>query len=175
MWVLPQTELLTVQSSRLRRNVVMGSGFLAGDEIAELAAADFEWGTSGSEYFRTSLYNYRKARINARYDLSSTLHLSADYRILGNKNPLAGSPFKSLSHQESASLQWLPKGSRVDFVGTYEHCGFDTRMTYLDPTFLIATIADYREYCHDVSATVNTTLPAFLKASADLSAGGRRC
>ena len=168
--VLPQTELLTVENSRLQRNVVLGS---ASWRVMKslLAAADFEWGRSGSEYFRTSLYNYRKARINARYDLSSTLHLSADYRILSNKNPLAGSPYKSLSHQESASLQWLPKGSKMDFIGTYEHCGFDTRMTYLDPGFLITDIADYREYCHDISATANVTLPAFLK-HARLSAGG---
>ncbi|HYA17206.1 MAG TPA: hypothetical protein VEF06_07060 [Bryobacteraceae bacterium] len=168
--VLPQTGLLTVENSRLRRNVVLGGASWRPTKSL-LASADFEWGMSGSEYFRTSLYNYRKARINARYDLTSTLHLSADYRILGNKNPLAGTPYKSLSHQESASLQWMPTGSKVDFIGTYEHCGFDTRMTYLDPGFLITDIADYREYCHDVSATANATLPGFLK-KARLSIGG---
>ena len=26
-------------------------------------------------------------------------------------------------------------------------------MEYLDPTYLISTIADYREYCHDINAT----------------------
>ena len=173
--VQPQTGLLTIQKSRLRRNVVIGSAswrVFKGFTVA----SDVEWGSSGNEYFRTSLYDYRKIRLSGRYDLTSTIHLSADYRIMGNRNPLAGNPYKSLSHQESASIQWMPKGKKIDFIGTYEHCGFQTEMSYLDPGTLLPTIARYREYCHDANATANLKLKRGSIAaggSALLTAGSR--
>jgi len=168
--VLPQAGLLTVRNSKLRRNVALGS---ASWRVFQklLASGDFEWGSSGSQYFRTSLYDYRKARLTGRYDVSSALHLSADYMVLSNRNPLAGSPYKFLSHQESFSLQWAPSAKKVDFIGTYEHCGYHTQIQYLDPGTLVSAISKYREYCHDVTATANAVLPAFLN-HARISAGG---
>ncbi len=168
--VLPRTGLLTVQSSKLRRNVVLGS---ASWRVFQrlLASGDFEWGSSGSQYFRTSLYDYRKARLTARYDVSSSLHLSADYMVLSNRNPLAGSPYKFLSHQESFSLQWAPPANKVDLIGTYEHCGYHTQIEYLDPGTFLSGISNYSEYCHDVTATANAVLPGFLN-HARISAGG---
>jgi hypothetical protein len=132
---------------------------------------DFEWTSSGNQYFRTSLYNYRKARIMGRYDISPALHVSADYSVLSNSNPLAGSPYKFLAHQESLSAQWTPAAKKFSFDGTWEHCGYQTRMSYLDPTYLLPAVSIYREYCHDVTANVNATLPGFLR-HAMLSAGG---
>jgi hypothetical protein len=168
--VLPQTGLLTVQSSRLRRNAVLGS---ASWHVFQklLASGNFEWGSSGRQYFRTSLYDYRKARLSVRYDVSSSLHLGADYMILANQNPLAGSPYKFLSHQESFSLQWAPSARKVDLIGTYEHCGYHTQIEYLDPGTLLSAISNYREYCHDVTATANAVLPGFLNHGR-ISAGG---
>lgn len=167
---LPASGLLTVVNSTLRRNVVLGS---AGWRIANKlrANADFEWGISGSEYFRTSLYDYRKARMMGQYDISPALHLTADYTVLSNRNPLAGSPYKYLSHQESLAVQWTPKGKKVDFDAAWEHCGYHTEITYLDPTYLDSGLSNYREYCHDVMATVNAVLPALFD-HAKISAGG---
>lgn len=168
--VLPQTGLLTIQNSALRRNVVLGSASWRMNQRF-LASSDFEWGASGSEYFRTSLYNYRKVRMSGRYDFSSAFHLNADYRILTNRNPLAGSPYKDLSHQESLGLQWTPatKGTSVDVV--YEHCGDHMEIDYLDPEYLTPTLSEYREYCHDISATASFALPAALHR-AKVTAGG---
>lgn len=169
--VLPQTGLITVQSDKLARNVALGSAsWRVNGKL--LVAADFEFGRSGSEYYRTSLYDYQKARITGRYDVLSSMRVSVDYRVLGNRNPLAGSPYKYLSHQESAAVQWTPrKLKNTSFDGVYEHCGYRTQMTYLDPTYLIQNTSDYREYCHDVSATMSITLPKALNR-ARLTAGG---
>jgi hypothetical protein len=168
--VLPLSGLLTIQNSKLRRNVVLGSAaWRLGNRFR--ANGDFEWGSSGSEYFRTSLYNYRKARLMGRYELLPTVRLSADYTILSNNNPLAGSPYKYLSHQETIAVQWTPTGKKFDFDAAWEHCGYQTRIDYLDPTYLLSAVSVYREYCHDVTASINTTLPAFLK-HAKVSAGG---
>ena len=169
--VLPQAGLITVQTDKLSRNVALGSAsWRVSSKL--LVAADFELGRSGSEYYRTSLYNYSKARVTGRYDLSSTARLSVDYRVLSNQNPLAGSPYKYFSHQESAALQWTPRSVKnTSFDAVYEHCGYRTQMSYLDPTYLVTTISNYREYCHDVSATANITLPKAWKR-AKLSAGG---
>ncbi len=168
--VLPQSGLLTIQNSKLRRNVVLGS---AGWRITNKLRAngDFELGYSGSEYFRTSLYNYRKARMMGRYDVSAGLHINADYTILSNSNPLAGSPYKYLSHQESLGVQWTPAGKKYSFDAAWEHCGFHTEITYLDPTYLDPALSNYREYCHDVMATINAVLPGFL-GGGTVSAGG---
>ena len=105
--IYPQSGLLTVENSKLRRNVGLGSASWRVNQKL-LASGDFELGTSGSEYFRTSLYDYRKARLSGRYDISPRLRVSADYRILSNRNPLAGTPYRYLSHQESIAMSGLP-------------------------------------------------------------------
>jgi hypothetical protein len=168
--VLPPSGLLTIQNSKLRQQAGLASAaWRIFDKLR--INGDVEWASSGSEYFRTSLYNYRRFRVMGRYDISPAFHLSADYWILSNNNPLAGSPYKFLSHQESLSAQWTPASKKVSVDATWEHCGYQSRIDYLDPTYLIPTLSSYREYCHDVNAVVNATLPGFLN-HATVSAGG---
>ena len=68
-----------------------------------------------------SLYDYQKFRIHSNYQLTGSINLSANVSWLQNTSPLPNKQ-NFLSHAESASLQWNPKGAkRFGFLGTWEH------------------------------------------------------
>ncbi|HXJ39190.1 MAG TPA: hypothetical protein VNH18_07915, partial [Bryobacteraceae bacterium] len=118
-------------------------------------SADAEVGTATSVWFRTSLYDYNKVRATGRAQLTSTLRLAVDYRILHNDNPYSGPSYKFDTHQESASLNWAPKNGKLDFDGSYEHCGYHSEIRYLVPQNLQPATSVYREYCHTISGTIS--------------------
>ena len=63
----------------LRQQVgLAGLTFRAGQKLT--ANFDFEGASSSHAYFRTSLYNYQKARIRGRYQATATLSFNALFR-----------------------------------------------------------------------------------------------
>ncbi|MGD1070834.1 MAG: MtrB/PioB family outer membrane beta-barrel protein [Bryobacteraceae bacterium] len=164
--VLPAEGLITISPEFMHRQVGMGA--LTWRPAQKLSfTGEFEIGSSGGAYFRTSLYNYKKARAMGRYQLLSTLHLSGDYNVLSNKNPTLDESYKFLVHQESAALTWTPKGKKFDIEGSYEHCGYHSQIGYLIPQLLTSAESIYTENCHTISALFNLTYKR-----AKLSAGG---
>jgi hypothetical protein len=164
--VLPFEGLITIGQEFMHRQVGMGA--VTWRPSPKLSfTGEFEIGSSGGAYFRTSLYDYRKARAMGRYQLLSTLHLSGDYNILSNSNPTLQESYKFLVHQESAALTWNPKGKKFDFEGSYEHCGYHSQIGYLIPQLLSSAESIYNENCHTISALFNLTYK-----KARLTAGG---
>jgi hypothetical protein len=170
--ILPTAELAGLETGKIRRTV-----WIAGVSWHPVQSAwvnlDFEDGSSGSTYFRTSLYNYQKARARGRYRLTNTLSLSASASVLNNQNPSPGINYDFLAHQESASFQFTPAGGKYwDFEGGYTRATLRSNITYLDPEFLITEQSDYRDNSHTVNAMFNLNMPGWLGYKTRLTVGG---
>ncbi len=106
-----------LDEGKIRRNVALaGAAWRPFEKLS--INADFEGGSSGSTYFRTSLYDYQKGRVRGRYQISPSFSFSANASVLHNHNPTPGINYDFLAHQESASLLWSPSGGKIsDFRG----------------------------------------------------------
>ena len=152
--VLPLEGLLTVTRATLHQQVGLGAiTFRRGTRL--WVTGEVEAASSGGGYYRTSLYDYRRLRLQGRYQLFKSLQLQGNYRILSNDNPLAGVGYSLLGHQESMALAWLPAGRKWNFEGSYEHCGYVSRIGYRVPQTLGAAVSTYREDCHTVAGTLH--------------------
>ncbi|MEP6715807.1 MAG: hypothetical protein ABJC09_09535 [Terriglobia bacterium] len=169
--VSPQEGLYTIASEKLQRNIGMGAVSWRPSQKV-LLSGDAEVGTSAGTYFRTSLYDYQKVRAMGRYKLLKSWQISGDFRILMNRNPLAGSSYHFLSRQESATLTWLPSGKKLSVDATWEHCTYQSTVSYLIPQLLVGADSVYSEDCHRISGMLNATLRGLHKRAATLEAGG---
>jgi hypothetical protein len=172
--VLPAAGLFTTAHAALRSNTALaGLAYRRGSKLS--THADFEGARSTGAYFRTSLYNYAKARAQARYQLFPTLNLSADFTFLNNANPLAGANYHYGIRREALSMQWLPTRIKAfSFQGTYERSALHSDISYLIPQTLASAASLYRENAHTVTGLVSAKLP-FAKgplSKATISAGG---
>ena len=164
--VMPAEGIPGVNHEYISRRVGMGGATWRPMRRLSLTG-EFEIGSSSGAYFRTSLFNYQKARAMGRYQILDTLNLSADYSILSNKDPNLSSAYKFLTHRESVSLSWNPAKRRYSFQGTYEHCGYHSRISYLVPSLLTPDLSVYNEYCHAVTALIHAAYGKF-----EVSGGG---
>ncbi|HEY2017265.1 MAG TPA: hypothetical protein VGH38_27355, partial [Bryobacteraceae bacterium] len=152
--VLPAEGIPAVNHESISRQAALGGATWRPIQKLSLIG-EFELGTSTGQYFRTSLYNYKKLRAMARYQLLDTLNISADYSILSNKDPNLSSAYKYLNHRESATLIWTPKKKNYNLEATYEHCGYHSQISYLNPELLTPDLSVYTEYCHGVTALLH--------------------
>ncbi len=169
--VLPFEGLSTHDRLRLQRNIVLGS-LTYRPGLKYSVTGDFEAGTSGSAYFPISLYDYQKFRIHGNYQLNNSINLSANVSWLQNTSPL---PNKNdfLSHAESLSLQWNPKGGkRFGFLGTWEHSTLRSNIFYLPPQSLVPTLSNYWESGHTITGLITATLPKLFASTPVFPGGG---
>lgn len=153
--VTPVQGTFNLDDEHIRKHTGFGAAtWRATDKFS--VTGETEIASSGGEYFRTSLYNYRKARALGRYRLTKSLQLSATYNILSNRNPNVEGPYKFLAHQESAAILWNP-GKNYSFDGSYEHCVYNSQISYLAPQNLLSAESIYRENCHTISGYFNGT------------------
>lgn len=171
--ILPIAELVTgLEEGKIRRSI-----WIAGLAWRPVQNAwvnlDLEDGSSGSTYFRTSLYNYQKASARGRYRLSPVFSLSASASVLNNQNPSPGIDYNFLAHQESASFQYTPAGGKIwSFEGGYTRSTVYSNINYLDPEFLIPEQSLYRDNAHTLNAMFNFNLPGWLGYKTNLQFGG---
>ena len=173
--VLPAEGLLTVNRESIRQQVGMGGVTWRASQKFSLTG-ETEIGSSGGAYFRTSLYDYKKARALGRYRLSNSLQLSGTYNLISNSNPTLDANYKFLVHQESAQIAWNPAGKKYDFEGSYEHCAYHSQISYLVPQTLTSAESIYTESCHTISGYFNGTYKGSKLAaggSAVLTSGSR--
>ncbi|HWE48814.1 MAG TPA: hypothetical protein VG273_03445 [Bryobacteraceae bacterium] len=170
--VLPAAGLAGLEQSRMRKNVALAGA--SWRPVQKLSFnTDFEHGSSGSAYFRTSLYNYDKARLRGRYQISQSFSLLANASVLNNRDPLPGLNYDFLAHQESASILFTPAGGKLwDFEGGYTRSTLRSNISYLDPEFLITDQSFYRDNSHTVTALFNFNMPGWLGYKTKLSLGG---
>ena len=93
---------------QLRQQVgLAGLTFRAGQKLT--ANIDYEAASSTHAYFRTSLYNYHKARIRARYQATGSLSFNAIFSVLNNENPTPGINYEFLNRDNTFSVLWAPR------------------------------------------------------------------
>lgn len=169
--VLPASGLMPTDTGKLRRNGGLGGiSFRPTHKLT--IGGDAEGASSGSAYFRTSLYDYQRVRGRARYQISGSLNLSANFSLLNNANPSAGSNFEYLAHQESISLAWIPAHRFWNVEGTYTRSTLRSDISYLQPQDLQPAISSYRDNAHTASALIDLRLPSYSGLIPKFSFGG---
>jgi hypothetical protein len=169
--VVPADGLLTLQKDGLRRHVEMGT--LSWRPTQKLfLSGEAEVGESGGTYFRTSLYDYQRVRTMGRFSFWKHWQVSGDFRIMNNRNPLAGSTYKFITHQESLTLIYAPRNKKVNVDATWEHCGYHSNIVFLVPQTLTPGDSVFNENCHRISGMLNANVTGFNKRVITFEAGG---
>ncbi len=160
------------ETGQLRRQVGLGGVSYRAHGGLSLSV-DFEGSGGDRAYFRTSLQDYQKARIQARYQVRPSLVFSAGFSVLSNQNPNPAVNYDFLSRDNSASVTWTPNNSkRVTVTGEYTQATLRSNITYIVPQDFTTGDSLYRDNVHEASALVNVVLPGFGANGPRLSAGG---
>jgi hypothetical protein len=168
---LPPEGLASSAQEQLRQNIGLGAAtFRPSQKIS--VTGQFEGGSSRGVYFRTSLYNYQKVRVQVHYQPLQQLSISADFTLLNNQNPLAGTNYDYSASQESLSFYWSPHGKIFDIQGTYSRSDLKSNISYLEPETLTPQLSTYRDNAHTGSALFDLTWPHGKRFAPKLAAGG---
>jgi hypothetical protein len=139
----------------LRRNVALaGLTFRKSSKLR--VNVDFEESPGDRTYFRTSLNDYQKARISARWQPLSTLQVTARADLLKNRNPDPLVQYDFLSRDNSLSAYWNPGAWKgFGLLGEYSRTTLRSDIIYLipnlpNPTFtgFAQDLSRYRENAH---------------------------
>ncbi|HYL78124.1 MAG TPA: hypothetical protein VEU96_28170 [Bryobacteraceae bacterium] len=163
---------LNLQSANLRRHVgIAGVTYRMGQKFRVIA--DAEGSNSDQTFFRSALQQYQKAHIRARYDLSASLRIAADFSLLNNSNPDPSVKFDYSSKVESASVYWTPNGGKwANMLVDYSRSAVRSNILFLTPQILQATPSIYRENGHSFTAVTGIKWFSF-GGSLFISAGTR--
>ncbi len=136
-------------------------------------SVDFEGSGGDRGYFRTSLQDYQKARIQARYQLRQSLVIGANFSVLSNQNPNPAVNYSFLSRDSSASVTWTPNNSkRVSLTSEYTRATLRSNLTYIVPQDFTTGNSIYRDNVNEASTLVNLLIPGFGANGPKLSVGG---
>ncbi len=163
---------LSLDTVHLRRHVgIAGVNYRIGQRFR--VTADAEGSSSDQIFFRTSLQDYQKAHIRARYDVSQSLRLGADFSLLNNSNPASSVKLDFSRKVESASAYWSPKGGKFgNLLVDYSRSSVRSNILYLVPQILSPTHSIYRENAHAVTVVAGIKWFSF-GGSLFLSSGSR--
>jgi hypothetical protein len=139
---------LDLESANLRRHVgIAGINYRLSQKFR--VTADAEGSSSNQTFFRTSLQDYQKMHIRARYDLTTNLRLAADFSLLNNSDPDPNVKLDFSNKVESASIYWTPKGGKwANVLLDYSRTALRSNIQYLIPQVLAPTTSVYRENAH---------------------------
>jgi hypothetical protein len=162
----------SLDRAKLQRHVFLGG--LSFRPMPRLSInADAEGVASGRTYFRTSLHDYQRAGFRTRYQLTGSVNLAADYRILNNQNPIPGIGYDFRNQQTAIVLSWAPAdGKRVNVQADYTRLTLRSDITYLVPQTLQRERSLYRENGHSVGALIDFSPPSYRGLTPKISAGG---
>ena len=134
---------------------------------------DAEVASTDKVYFRTSLADYKKGSIRARYQAANSLQLTGNFVALTNENPNPAINFDMKSYMASAGFLWNPAGGkRATVLGDYTYSTLSTRIGFFEPQALIPALSRYVEHAHIGTTMVDLNAPFGGKHAARLSAGG---
>ena len=169
--ILPIAELTGFERGTLRQNT--GIAAVNYRPLQRLTInGELESSKSSGTYFRTSLYNYQKLRVRARYKVTPSLQLAFDASLLKNQNPTPGNHYDYLGHQESFALTWSPAAVKGwSFLGNYTRSTIRSDISYLIPQTLTPELDRYRDNNHMVTFLLDGNVKGF-GGTAKLSAGG---
>ncbi len=160
------------ESGQLRRQVgLAGVSYRTGQKLS--FNIDFEGASGDSAYFRTSLQDYERARLRARYQALKSLVVSATFSVLNNQNPNPAVNYDFLSHDASVSFAWTPRDSkRISLLGEYTRATLRSDINYIVPQTFQTAPSSYRDNAHEANAAMNLLVPGFGAYSPRLSLGG---
>ena len=115
--------------------------------------ADFERGEASKAYFRTSLYDYTKAALRARYQMTTNWNVSWNSLWLVNQNPASGIALDFRHTQNGLSTLWTASKT-ISLLGDYYYSTLSSNISYLIPQQASPAISNYRDNAHTVSALV---------------------
>jgi hypothetical protein len=157
-------------AGELNRHVLLG-GLTYRPSLKLSVNADYEGASSDRIYFRTSLNEYNKARIRAKWQAMNSLLFQANFRILDNQNPAPDIRYDFRSRDSSLAFFWTPAGGkRISVTGEYDRSTMRSDIRYLDLPFLVPAISSYRDNAHTATAAIDVMLPGIKNAK--LTAGG---
>jgi hypothetical protein len=167
---LPSTGLASVDQAAFRRNVGKAGFSYRPGRFSVIGDAEFA-GTNAA-YFRTSPYRYQKGRIQASYDATQRLTLTAAFSAIGNQNPAPNIQYDYFGLQASAAVLWNMTGTHaVDFQGSYTRSTIRSDIKILVPQTLQQDESRYRDFAHSIQGMFDVAVPVLGKG-ARLSAGG---
>jgi len=167
---LNATSLL--ESGTLRRNVALaGVNFRPSEKLS--VNLDYEGGFSDDIYFRTSLNDYNRGRVQARYRPLSGLSLQANFYILNNQNPNPSIRNDFQSRGNSVSISWTPNGGkRLTFLAEYDRSTLRSAILFLDLPFLNSAVSSYRDNAHTLTAGIDWMPASYRGFAPKLTFGG---
>jgi len=159
-------------AGNLQRHVgIAGVTYRVGQKFRVIA--DAEGSSSGQTFFRTSLQDYQKAHIRARYDLTPNLRLASDFFLLNNSNPDPGIKLDYSTKVESASLFWTPNAAKwANLLVDYSRSAVRSNVLFLTPQNFSPTPSIYRENSHSLTMLTGVKWLSF-GGSLFISSGSR--
>jgi hypothetical protein len=134
---------------------------------------DFEAASADRNYFRTSLQDYHRLQIRAKYQALSSLSLSANFSQLDNENPAPASLYKFENRNNSLSAYWTPWGGKwFSLLADYTRSTLSSDLSYIVPQTLRSARSYYVERAHVGTAALDFNLPRFQQQSPKLTVGG---
>jgi hypothetical protein len=120
--------------------------------------ADYEQADGVKTYYRTGLQDYLKLRALARVTLPWNLYLNLSENYLNNTNDTSQAKFRT--DVESASLQWLPAGSKsVSIIADYTHSEIRSDISFLVLVPYTNVLSLYVDNANTGSLMAEFTLP----------------
>jgi hypothetical protein len=161
-----------LESAQLRRQVgLAGLTYRWGQKLS--TNFDFEGSATDHAYFRTSLWDYQKFRLRARYQAWTSLGFQANFTYLNNDNPTPGINYSFTSRYNSFSVYWTPAGGkRVSLLGDYSRSTVKSDILYLVPQALQSASSLYRENAHTATAMLEVALPSYAGLTPRIGTGG---
>jgi len=167
-----QSQIGLFESGKLSRQVALaGINFHPFEKFS--MNVDYEGASTAQAYFTTSLYNYTRLRARARYQVKPSLTFQANFAVLENHDPIIGSQDDYLSRDNSASVNWTPKGGKyVALVGEYDRATISSSINFLLPQSLAADVSVYNANAHIATSALQVNVPAVHGVAAKLTLGG---
>lgn len=134
---------------------------------------DAELASASQVYFRTSLADYKKGSVRARYQLFGSLALTGNFFALTNENPNPNIRFDLKNYQESMGLLWNPKnGQRITVMADYTRSSIESNLNYASLPFFTPETSNYHENAHIGTAVIDVAPSAGGKHAPKFSFGG---
>ncbi len=146
-------------AGKLRRNTWTAGGTVRVRPRLTLFG-DVEMARSTAILFRTSLGDFDKYRLRAKYDVTANLNVQITFASLRNENPPQFGLFSLKQRQASAAIQWLPRGGKhIKLLGEYARNSMRSVIDYTVPQLLTRERSEYADNGHTVSAFLDVRLP----------------
>ncbi len=133
------------EKAKLRQHVgLAGVSFRAAKSLR--VNVDYEGSPGGPSFFRTSVNEYRRARMLARWQPKQTLEFSARFNVFNNLNPDPLVRWDFLSRDNTFSAFWNPTAWKgFGLLGEYSRSTIRSDITYIIPNELAPDLSHYRE------------------------------